>query len=55
MNPDRSDTDFSDETVSMLNFSVESYDKKNCLKLPKSLRCRKAHSFQSIKGINAKF
>ena len=29
--------------------------KKNCWKLPKSLRCRKAHNFQTIKYIDSKF
>ena len=38
-----------------ISISTESYDEKNYWKLPKLLRCRKSHSFQTIKDINSKF
>ena len=35
--------------------SVKSYDKKNCRKFMNFQRCRKAHSFQTIKDSDSKF
>ena len=50
MYSDRSELDISDETVRIKSFlTVRGYDKKKIWKLPKLLRCRKAHSFQTIK------
>ena len=34
--------------------SIESYDRKNCKKLPKQIRFRKAHGFQTKKDIYSK-
>jgi len=53
---DRSELDLPDDTIKIQNFPlVESYDEKNCWKLPKLLRCRKAPTFKTFKDIDPKF
>ena len=37
-----------------ISFPVKSYDVKTAQKLPKLLRCRRTHSFQTIKNIDEK-
>ena len=52
---DRSEIDFSDETLIIQNFHFSwKLWWKHCWKLPKLLRCRKAHSFQAVTDINPK-
>ena len=47
---DRSKLDLSDETIRIQNFYFSRHLWwKNCWKLTKSLRCQKAHSFQTVK------
>ena len=48
--------EYSDETIRIQNFPFsQKWWWKNCWKLPKLLRCRKAHSLQTIKDIDTKF
>ena len=46
---DRSKLDLSDETMRIQN------DEKTSENKPKLLRCRKAHTFQTIKDIDLKY
>ena len=53
---DRSELDLSDETIEIKNFHFNlKLWWKNCWKLSNLLHYRKAHSFQTIKGIDTKY
>ena len=50
---DRSEQNLSDETIRIkICFSVENYDKKTAENYRDSIRCRKAHGFQTIEYID---